>query len=120
MDRIEIPDVPLRARVGVTDEERREPQELRVALVLHLDLAPAGTSDDLTHTVDYDAVCGTVARTVASRPFRLIEAVAEAVARAVLGAYAVDEVEVRVEKPGALRGMGVAYAAVGIRRRRDA
>jgi len=120
MDTIEIPGIPLQARVGVTDDERSEPQPLRVGLVLHLDLATAGASDDLKQTVDYDAVCETVERTVASRAFNLIEAVAEAVALAVLGAHAVAEVEVRVEKPEALRGRGVPYAAVDIRRRRDA
>jgi dihydroneopterin aldolase len=120
MDSIEIPGIPLQARVGVTDDERREPQPLRVGLVLHLDLAGAGVSDDLAHTVDYDKVCETVMRTVTSRAFNLIEAVADTVARAVLDAHSVEEVEVRVEKPGALVGRGVPYAAVDIRRRRDA
>jgi len=119
MDAIEIPGIPLQARVGVTDDERREPQPLRVGLVLHLDLAAAGASDDLGHTVDYDAVCRTVEQIVESRAFHLIEAVAEAVAREVMAEHAVAAVDVRVEKPGALRGRGVEYAAVVIRRRRD-
>jgi dihydroneopterin aldolase len=120
MDSIEIPGIPLQARVGVTDDERREPQPVRVSVVLRLDLALAGASDDLAYSVDYDAVCETVGRAVESREFKLIEAVAEAVARAVLDAHAAAEVEVRVEKPGALRGRGVPFAAVGIRRGRDA
>jgi len=119
MDSIEIPGIPLRAKVGVTDDERNEPQDVRVSLLLRLDLATAGKSDDLADTIDYDAVCGTVERTVTSREFHLIEALAEAVALAVLSTYAIEEVEVRVEKPGALRGRGVPYAAVGIRRRSD-
>ena len=120
MDRIEIAALPLRVRVGVTEDERREPQALGVSLVLHLDLSAAGASDDVRDTVDYDAVCGTVVRVVGSRAFHLIEAVARTVANAVIEAHAVAAVEVRVEKPGALRERGVPWAAVVIHRSRDA
>jgi dihydroneopterin aldolase len=119
MDRIVVPEIPLRAHVGVTDAERETDQEIAVDLVLHLDLAPAGTSDDIAKTVDYDAVCGAVAAVVGSRPFRLIEAIAEEVARAILRDFEVYEIDVRVRKPGALLARGVPFAAVEIRRRRD-
>jgi dihydroneopterin aldolase len=120
MDRIVLPRIPLAARVGVSEEERGSPQDVEVGLVLHLDLARAGASDALVDTVDYEAVCRRVTDIVGSRPYRLIESLAEAVARAVLAGFEVAEVEVRVEKPGALLTYGVPYAAVEIRRRRDA
>jgi dihydroneopterin aldolase len=120
VDRIVIPELVLRARVGVTAEERSAEQDVVVDLVLHRDLAAAGTCDDLQHTVDYEAVCDAVADLVRTRPFHLIEAIAEAVAKAVLEGFDVEEVEVRVKKPGALRDRGMPYAAVEIRRRRDA
>jgi dihydroneopterin aldolase len=116
VDRIIIPGIPLRAHVGVTAEERDIEQDIVVGVVLHLDLAPAGTSDDLAKTVDYDAVCETASRVVASRPFDLIEAIAEEVAQAISDAFDVVEVDVRVEKPGALTSWNVPFAAVEIRR----
>lgn len=119
MDRIVIPEIPLRAHVGITAEERRPEQEVIVHLALYLDLAPAGESDDLAKTVDYDTVCEAVGCVVASRSFHLIEAIAEEVARAILSDFGVDEVDVRVEKPGALRERSVPFAAVEIRRARD-
>jgi len=119
MDRIVVPDIPLQARVGVPEAERMEPQEVFLGLVLWLSLAEAAASDDLTMTVDYDAVCARVADVVTARPYRLVEAMAGAVAGAILEDFPVDEVEVRVRKPGALRARGVPYAAVEIRRRRD-
>jgi dihydroneopterin aldolase len=118
MDRIILPDIPLRARVGVTAEERATEQEIFLDVEIGLDLRPAGTSDDLAHTVDYDAVCEALARVARSRQFRLIEAIAEECASAVLAALAVEEVRVRVRKPGALRSRGVPYAAVEVFRRR--
>lgn len=119
MDRIVIPGIPLQVRVGVTEEEREAPQQVVIGLVLHVDLAEAGASDDLGDTVDYDAVCETVAETVAACAFQLIERVAARVSKAVLDGFDVARVDVRVEKPGALRGRDVAYAAVEISRGRD-
>jgi FolB domain-containing protein len=119
MDRIIIPGIPLRAHVGVTAEERETDQEIAIELVLHLDLAPAGIADDIAKTVDYDDVCRAVAEVVGSRPFHLIEAIAEEVAGVILRGFDVLEVEVRVQKPDALRARRVPFAAVEIRRRRD-
>ena len=118
MDRILLPEIPLRARVGVSAEERASEQDITVDVELGLDLSAAGTTDDLGRTVDYESVCEAVAAVARSRPFRLIEAIAEECARAVLGGFAVDEVRVRVRKPAALRSRGVPYAAVEVLRRR--
>ena len=121
MDRILIPGIPLRVRVGVPEDERAVEQDVRIALTLHLDLSRAGASDDLSDTVDYDAVCAVVTEAATKRPFRLIEAIAEEVAAAVLGDFGgVAEVDVGIEKPGALQDRGIPFAAVEITRRRDA
>ena len=114
-----MPDLRLQAHVGVGDEERANAQELVIDVELGLDLAPAGASDDLKATVDYEAVCALADEVVRSRPFQLIEAVAEAVAAAVLNRFEVAETVVRVRKPGALQSWGVPHAQVEVTRRRD-
>lgn len=119
MDRIVVPDLSLRAKVGVSGEERSTEQEILLDVELHLDLQPAGRSDDLSMSVDYEAVCETLAATARSRPFRLIEAVAEEAARVLLERFPVREVRVRVRKPGALPGWGAPHAAVEVWRRSD-
>lgn len=119
MDRILIPGIPLRAHVGVTAEERRTQQEIVVDLVLRLDVATAGITDDIARTVDYEAVCAEVTKLVEARPFHLIEAIAESIAATILESFDVAEVQVGVKKPGALSERGVPYAAVEIRRGRD-
>ena len=120
MDRIVIPGIPLEARVGVSEDEMAGAQEVRVHLVLHVDLSAAGASDSLEDTVDYEAVCAAVADVVGRRPFKLIESMAAEVAAEVLRSFAVEEIEVRIEKPGALRARGVPFAAVELRRNRHA
>lgn len=120
MDRIVLPRIPLLAHVGVSVEERSEEQEIEIDVELHMDLAPAGASDELHDTVDYEVVCEALDAVARSRHFHLIEALADEAARAVLGAFPVAEVTVRVRKPSALAEWGAPHAEVEIRRRRDA
>ena len=119
MDKIIIPQIPLRVRVGVTDEERSREQDILIDIELGLDLHPAGTTDDLTQSVDYEVICTTVTSMMRSRFFKLIETIANEVAGMLLEQHNIDEVLVRVRKPDALRIHGVPYAAVEVFRRRN-
>lgn len=120
MDRIELNGIHLPAcRIGVTAAERGRPQEAVVDLSLGTDVRRAAASDDVADAVDYAAVHATVAAVATGREFALIEAMAQAIADAVLRGFAVQEVRVRVAKPGALRSRGVACAAVEITRARE-
>ena len=85
-----------------------------------LDLRRPGVDDDLAKTVDYGEVYEAAAQIVESTSFRLLEALAEAIAHEVLGDFPVDEVVVRVRKPAVQLGGPLDYAAVEIWRRRPA
>ncbi len=117
-DRIVLHDMAFQGRHGVHEHELRSEQPFHVDLELVLDLQPAGIEDDLERTIDYAAVYGTVRQIVESTSFRLIEALAEAIAHEILADHPVDEVLVRVRKPGVDLGGPLAYAGVEIRRTR--
>lgn len=115
-DRITLRGMRFMGRHGVSPEERAEPQPFEVDLVLRLDLSRAAASDDLADTVDYAAAFTIARRIVEGRSFQLLEALAGAIADAVLAALRVEEVEVRVRKPKApLPG---AFETVEVRLRR--
>lgn len=118
-DRIVLAGMVFRAAHGVQPEEKVEPQRFEVDVELGLDVGPAGRADDLAATVDYGRVYETV-RDVVEGPARdLIEALAESIARAVLGDHpAVGEVVVRIRKPEVRLAGPLAFAGVEIRRRR--
>jgi FolB domain-containing protein len=116
MDRIVISDLVCRCVVGVEEWERREPQDVLVSLVLTVDLAPAGKSDQIEDALDYRALKKRVLAEAEASSFHLIEALAERVAAICLEEERVEEVQVRVEKPGALRFART--VAVEISRRR--
>ena len=69
--------------------------------MLWTDLAPAGTSDDLSDTVDYGALAEAAAAVVEGPPRSLIEAVAADVAAVVLDDPRIRTVEVVLHKPQA-------------------
>ena len=84
-----------------TAEERAEPQPFEVDVVLRLDLSRPAETDDLADTIDYAALFVLARSIVEERSFHLIEALAAAIADAVLAGHPVDDVEVRVRKPKA-------------------
>ncbi|WP_378038985.1 dihydroneopterin aldolase [Actinomycetospora atypica] len=118
-DTIELRGLLVRGHHGVFDHERRDGQDFRLDLVLHVDLAPAGASDDLADTVDYGALAEAAAAVVAGPPRSLIEAVAADVAQVVLDDPRVAEVEVVLHKPQAPIERPFGDVAVRIRRRRS-
>jgi dihydroneopterin aldolase len=117
-DRIVLQGIRVDGHHGVPDEERARPQPFEVDVELHLDLAPAGRSDDLGRTVDYARVDEIVRRIVGTRSFRLLETIAEQIAGEVLATFEVDEVVVRVRKPSVRLAGPVDFSGVQIHRRR--
>jgi 7,8-dihydroneopterin aldolase/epimerase/oxygenase len=97
-DRILIRGLKLKARVGVTDEERAEWREVVVGIEVAADLRPAGRSDALEDTVDYARVIDRVEELVSAGEFRLLESMAEGIAAAICGFYGVQRVSVEVAK----------------------
>jgi len=103
MDRIIISDLNARCIIGVNENERHEKQDMVINLVLFADLANAGKSDRIEDAVDYRAVKKHVLELVEGSSYMLLEALAEAIAAVCLTFNAVEQVQVRLDKPGALR-----------------
>lgn len=119
-DAIEVEGLRVACVVGVWAEERDREQVVRVDLRLGLSLAAAGRSASIHDTVDYDRVATEVAALLGFRRYRLLETAAEELAAMLLGGHPrVDEVELRLAKPDALRGRAEAAAVVVTRGRDD-
>lgn len=115
-DRIALRGMRFLGRHGVTLEERLEPQPIEVDVVIPADLRAAAASDELERTIDYAAAFVLVQHVVEERSFRLLEALAAAVADELLALPNVTRVEVAVRKPKApLPG---AFESVEVRIRR--
>jgi len=119
-DRITLGGMQFVGRHGVTDGERAEGQPFEVDLVVRLDLSTPARTDELTDTVDYAALFELTREVVEGPSFHLLEALAAAIADAVLAAHPVDDIEVSVRKPKAPLPGAFDTAEVRIRRRRGA
>jgi len=102
VDTIRIRRLRLPCLIGAADWERARRQEVVLDVTLQADLSAAGRSDRLEDTVDYGRLASRLAALVEASSFRLLEALAEAVAAACLQEPRVRRVEVTVEKPRAV------------------
>jgi len=103
MDRIVIRDLSLRCVIGLNDWERDKRQDVVVNLTLHVDLSKAGESDRIEDTIDYKRIKDRIVGLVEDSQFRLIERLADGIAKIGLDDPRVERVDVALDKPGALR-----------------
>ena len=113
-DRVSLLGMVLRTTIGFNPGERTAPRDLEADVRLAVDLRAAGRSDDLADTVDYASLAERLRAVAAASSFRLLEALAEALAAEALADPRVAEAEVALRKPGAVPG---ALAEVRIVRR---
>ncbi len=117
--------IPCRCRVGVTAQERAEPQDLLVDVEVSLAPAGLGARDDLDTTVDYAELAARAQAVAARDEYRLVETLAERIAVAITadaGSNAggtaapgrIESLRVRVSKPGAARELGAAEVGAEI------
>ena len=102
-DQIQIKDLHLRTIIGINKEERRDRQDVLINIVLYADTQAAGASDDIDDAVNYRTITKGVIKLVEESKFYLVEKMAAEIAAICLEDPRVEEISVRVEKPGALR-----------------
>ncbi len=85
---------------GVFQEETKLGQRFIIDLEVEADLQQAGTTDNLEYSINYGQLYFDVKEIVEGEPLKLIEAVAEAIAKKMLNSYnRIQSVMVRVIKP---------------------
>ncbi len=97
-DRLSLSGIECMCHIGVTEDERREPQRIEVDLELYADLEAAARTADLVRTIDYREVCDLVRGLLEERPFHLIEAAAGAVLDRVLESFPARRAVVSLRK----------------------
>jgi len=98
MGRISIVDLEVRCHVGVSEQERAQPQRLLISVVMEFDFSSAAVSDRITKTIDYHDVSQRLLKLGEGRSWRLIEKLCTEVADLILDEYAAQSVMVEVKK----------------------
>ena len=103
MDQVFIRDLVARGIIGVNGWEREKPQEILINIVLFANLQQAGNSDNIRDSVNYRTIAKKVLAHSETAQRQTVEALAADLARLCLEEPGVQQVRVRVEKPGAVR-----------------
>ncbi len=103
MDKVIIRNLRARGIIGVNPWEREKPQEILINIVLFTDNRAAEASDDIADCVNYRTVAKKVLAHAETAARYTVEALAGDLARLCLEEPGVVRVQVRVEKPGAVR-----------------
>ena len=112
---VELYGLELEGRHGVEDDERSRSQPF--VYDLWLEVPDEATSDRIEDAVDYRAVAACVREVSGARAFHLLEALAAAVAEAIVERFPVARVRVRVRKPDVR--LPVEHTAAIVERRRS-
>lgn len=84
MDKISIQNLELYARHGVYPEENKLGQKFLICAQLFVDASRAARQDDLAQAVNYGEVCYFIKEWMETHTVRLIETVADVLAREIL------------------------------------
>jgi dihydroneopterin aldolase len=104
MDKIFLRQLEVQAVIGIWEWERRITQTVRLDLEMAADVRRAAAADSVESALNYKDVAKRLISFIEGSRFRLVESLAEAVARIVLEEFGVPWVRVSVAKPGAIEG----------------
>ena len=114
-DTIFLRDLRVETVIGIWDWERKIRQTVSIDLEMAADIRRAAATDSIDDTLNYKAIAKRVQQFVGESSFQLVETLAEKIAALILDEFPVPSVQVRVNKPGAIRGA----RDVGVLIRRD-
>ncbi|WP_199609428.1 dihydroneopterin aldolase [Flocculibacter collagenilyticus] len=102
MDKVFITQLKTDTTIGVYDWEKKIKQSLYFDIEMLTDTSVAAKNDDIKAAVNYAEVSEKVTKYVESRAFELIETVCEQLAQLILTSFNVQQVTIKVDKPGAV------------------
>jgi len=117
-DAILLEGIQVPAALGVTAAERRARRPVLLDLEVEYDLRASGASDRIGQTLHYKRIFEVVEDVAANQEHKLVEALGERIARAVLARFPAAAVTVTVRKPTPIAGV-LQHAGIRIRRTRS-
>ena len=98
MSKITIVDLEVFYCVGITDEERAQPQRLLVTVDMSFDFSSAAISDRIEKTINYHTVAHTLLKFGENRSWKLIERLVSNMADMVMAEFKPQAVFIEIKK----------------------
>ncbi|MFT4632713.1 MAG: dihydroneopterin aldolase [Candidatus Pseudothioglobus sp.] len=103
MNTVYISGLRISTVIGVYDWERNIQQIVVVDLQMSADNQRAADEDNLNYTLDYGAIAAAVTAFVEASSYQLLESLAEAIAERVMADFNVQQLTLKLGKPGAVK-----------------
>lgn len=104
--RIVVQSTQVECLLGVYEHEQRQPRHIGVEVELFVPITePAALNDQLSGTVNYEAVMEAIRRTAASRRFKLVESLCSSLLDDIAQLPGLRAVKVTVIKPHPMQGL---------------
>lgn len=104
MDEIFIKDLHVKTVIGVYDWERKQPQNVVINIRMLTDTRHSAKTDDINDCIDYGEITRKIQKFTEKSTRFTVEALAEDIANLCLNHARVNNVIVKVEKPGVVDG----------------
>ena len=117
MDKITIKDLEVFAKHGVFPEENALGQKFIISATLYTDTRKAGRTDELSYSIHYGEVSHLIKKIAEENTWKLLEKVAEELARSILLQYPLTKrADITIKKPWAPIGLPLDTVSVEISR----
>jgi 2-amino-4-hydroxy-6-hydroxymethyldihydropteridine diphosphokinase len=103
-DSIVLTGLKVRCIIGIFDWERKRKQDVLLNLKFPVDIRKAASRDDIRDAVDYKKISKAAIAFVEKSDYQLVETLADRLADALLSRFQLEEINLSVSKPGAIRG----------------
>ena len=97
-DQIHVEELEIFARVGVTENERANPQRLTLSITVWPTEPFGNLRDDITSATNYSGICEVARDLAAGRSDRLIETLASELASKLLQSFKIEKVRLELRK----------------------
>ena len=119
MDSLVIKGIRFHGHHGVTEEERKIGGHYEIDVTLNLSLTKAGKYDTIVDTIDYESVVNMLIDIATRQQFKLIEALAEKMADALLNRFDIGAIRLTIKKLKPPIHNPITYFAVEIYREKE-
>jgi dihydroneopterin aldolase len=104
VDTIFLRGLEIEAVIGIWEWERRIRQLVRIDLELATDIRAAAATDAIEKALDYKEIAKRVIAFVSESRFKLVETLADNIARIIVIEFGVPWLRLTISKPGAIEG----------------
>lgn len=109
---IGINDLKVNCIIGIYPHERTIEQNLFLDIVIKYDFQKARLSENVADTIDYALLAEMITKLGIAKKYQLIETYAEDSAELILEKFPINEITVKIKKPGAIKNAAYPYVEI--------